>query len=302
MKEVVEPILNDNFNGVYDQRTKEWQGLFTEREGEKRSFHVETMLYGFGNAPVVGDGAPLPYDNAGTLWSINYPYYQVALGFAITEMAMEDGNHIDLAGTYGKHLAQSLAETEELFAANVLNQGFDASVTQKGGDGKPLFATNHDMANGQTFSNIGTPAALSMTSLEQMLIQIRLATDPMGKRIKLDPKNLVIPPSLMFAAEVALRSILNPDVAASNAINPVNSMNAIKGGAKIVTRLTSDTAFYITTDLGAASDKGLIRLNRRSLTRGSQEDFNTNSYQHKASQRYIFSWMDPRCCYGNVGM
>lgn len=301
MKEVVEPILNENFDGIYDQRTNEWKGIFEEREGMKRSSHVETVLYGFNNAPIVGDGAPLPYDTGGTLWSINYPYYQVALGFAITEMAMEDGEHLDLAATFGKHLAQSMYETEEIFAANVLNQGFDASVTQKGGDGKPLFSTTHLMANGQTFSNVGTTAALSMTSLENILIQISLAVDPMGKRIKLDPKNLVIPPSLKFIAEVALKSILNPDVSASNQINPVNSMNAIAGGAKVVTRLTSNTAYFITTDLKAAKDKGLIRLNRRNLTGGSQEDFNTNSVQFKKSQRYIFSWCDPRSCYGNLG-
>ena len=301
LREVVEPIMNDNFDGVYTQRKDEWKGVFAEREGLERSSHVETVLYGFNNAPVVGDGEPLPYSTGGTLWSINYPYYQIALGFAITKMAMEDGEHIDLAEKFSKHLAQSMIETQEIIAANVLNQGFDAGVTQKGGDGQPLFSTQHGMANGQVYSNKLTTAALSMTSLENALIQISLATDAMGKRIRIDPKQIVVPPALRFIAEVALRSILNPDVAASNQINPINSMNAIDGGAKVVTRLTSATAYFITTDLGAGNDSGLVRLNRRNMQGGSQPDFNTESVQYKKSMRYTFSWIDPRGVYGNLG-
>lgn len=302
LREVVEPILNDNYDGVYEQRKNEWKGVFAEREGLKRSSHVETVLYGFNNAPIVGDGEPLPYSTGGTLWSINFPYYQIALGFAITKMAMEDGEHIDIAAKFSKHLAQSMIETEEILAANVLNQGFDAGVTQKGGDGLPLFSTDHAMANGQTYSNKLTTAALSMTSLENALIQISLAVDAMGKRIRIDPKQLVVPPALRFIAEVSLRSILNPDATtASNAINPINSLNAIEGGYKVITRLTSSTAYFITTDLGAGNDSGLVRLNRRNIVGGSQPDFNTESVQYKKSMRYVFSWIDPRGCYGNLG-
>jgi hypothetical protein len=301
LREVVEPIINENFDSVYEQRRDEWKPIFTQQEGFKRSSHVETVLYGFGNAPITGDGEPLTYDIGGTLWSISYPYDQIALGFGITLMAMEDSEHIDIAQTFGRHLGQSMYETEEILAANIINNGFNSSYTQYGGDGQPLFSANHGMANGQVFSNIGTPAALSMSSLEQQLIQISLATDPMGKPIRLTPEMLVVPPALRFQAEVVLKSILNPDTPASNQINPVNSLQALGKGYQVITRLTSQTAWFISTDLNAKGDKGLVRFNRRNLTKGSQEDFNTNTVQNKASMRYRFGWVDPRGFYGNLG-
>lgn len=301
LREVVEPILNRNFDGVYAQRRDEWKPLFVEKQGEERSSHIETVLYGFGNAPVTGDGEPLTYGTGGTMWSINFPYDQIAMGFGITLMAMEDSEHMDIAATFGRHLAQSMYETEEILAANVLNHGFNAGFTQMGGDMQPLFSANHGMANGNVFSNIGTAASLSMTSLEQMLIQISLATDPMGKPIRLNPESLVVPPALRFQAEVALKSILTPDTPASNAINPINSLGMLEKGVKVVTRLSSQSAYYITTDLNSKGDLGLVRFNRRALTGGSQEDFNTSTMQFKKSQRYKYGWCDSRGIYGNLG-
>lgn len=301
LREVVEPIMNDNFNGVYAQRRDEWKPLFTQKQGLERSSHVQTVLYGFGNAPVTGDGEPLTYDTGGTMWSINFPYDQIALGFGITLMAMEDSEHMDMAATFGRHLAQSMYETEEILAANIFNNGFNASYSQMGGDGQPLFSANHAMANGNVFSNVGTAASLSMTSLEQMLIQISLATDSMGKPIRLNPESLVVPPALRFQAEVALKSILTPDTVASNQINPVNSLGMLEKGVQVVTRLTSQSAYYITTDLNAKGDMGLVRFNRRNLTGDSQNDFNTSTTQFKKSMRYRFGWVDSRGCYGNVG-
>lgn len=301
LREVVEPIMNENFDGLYDQRRDEWKTIFHSFEGAKRSSHVETVLYGFGNAPITGDGEPLSYDTGGTQWSINFPYDQVALGFGISLMAMEDSEHIDLAQKFSKHLAQSIYETEELLAANILNYGFNNSYTQLGGDGKPLFSATHALANGNTFSNVTTPAALSMTSLEDMLIQISLATDAKGKRIRLNPKKLVTSPYLRFQNQVVLNSILNPDTPSSNQINPISTMKALEGGDQIITRLTSPTAWFVATDLNSASDRGLVHINRRKLTRSTQEDFQTSTVQYKASMRYRFGWIDPRGMYGNLG-
>lgn len=302
LREVVEPIMNENFDGVYDQRRDEWKPLYKDRVGEKRSSHIETVLYGFGTAPVTGDGEPLSFDTGGTQWSINFPYDQVALGFGITLMAMEDSEHMDIAGKFGMHLAQSMYETEEILAANVINNGVNASYTQLGGDGQPLFSATHGMANGQTFSNLMTSASLSMTSLEQMLIQISLFKDAMGKPVRITPEMLVVPPALRFQAEVVLRSILNPDTTSSNQVNPINSMKALEKGSQVLTRLTSNTAWYVTTDLNTRGrDAGLVRFERRKLTKGSQEDFLTNTVQFKSSQRYRFGWIDPRGIVGNLG-
>ena len=302
LREVVEPIMNDNFGGVYEQRRNQWKPIFVEKPGLKRSSHVQTVLYGFTNAPILGDGEPLQYDQGGTQYSINFPYDEVALGFGITERAIEDSDWIDIAATFSRHLAQSLYETEEILAANILNYGFNASRTQQGGDQQPLFSNNHSLAIGGVASNLMTPASLSMTSIEAMLVQIGLAIDARGKKINLGPQRLIVPTALQFQASVVLKSILNPDaVTATNAINPVNSDNYLPEGFQVVTRLTSNTAWFIDTDLNAKQDMGLVKFNRRELKKGTNIDFNTNSVQHKASMRYRFGWVDWRGVYGNAG-
>ena len=65
---IVEPILNEAFDGVYDQRADEWKQIFTERPGIARSYHEEPVMYGFGSAPELPDGMPVTYQAGGILF------------------------------------------------------------------------------------------------------------------------------------------------------------------------------------------------------------------------------------------
>ena len=205
-RSIVEPILNESFDGIYDQRKDEWKGVFDEVQGIKRNYHEEPVLYGFGAAPELPDGMAVTYQSGGVLFAQRYWYKVYGLAFALTKVLVEDGDHIRIGQTYARHLAQSLVETKETLAANVLNNSFNAAY--QGGDGVSLIATNHPIVNG-TFSNqLTTAAALSQTSLEQMLIQIRNATDNNGKRIRLVPQKLVLSPSNVFQGEVLLKQCI----------------------------------------------------------------------------------------------
>ena len=205
-RSIVEPILNEEFNGIYDQRADEWSQVFREFKGIPRNYHEEPVLFGFGAAPELPDGMPVTYQSGGVLFIQRYVYRVYGLAFALTKVLVEDGDHIRIGQTYARHLAQSLIETKETLGANILNRAFNA--VYKGGDGKELVATDHPIANG-TFSNkLSTAANLSQTSLEQLLIQIRNAVDNNGKRIRLTPKKIVSGPSNVFQAEVLLKSAL----------------------------------------------------------------------------------------------
>ena len=48
---VVEPILNEVFDGVYNLRTDEWKAVFREQTGIARAYHEEPVMYGFNAAP-----------------------------------------------------------------------------------------------------------------------------------------------------------------------------------------------------------------------------------------------------------
>jgi hypothetical protein len=294
-RSIVEPILNEAFDGVYDQRADEWKQVFVQQQGIPRNYHEEPVLYGFGAAPELPDGMPVTYQAGGVLFLQRYVYKVYGLAFALTKVLVEDGDHIRIGQTYAKHLAQSLIETKETLCANVLNRAFTAGFN--GGDGVPLVSTSHPIANG-TFSNqLTTPAALSQTSLEQILIQIRNAVDNNGKRIRLNPEKLVVSPSNVFQAEVLLKSVLRTGTA-DNDINPVKSMGLLAGGQANLSRLTSTTAWWIKTD----APEGLKLMMRRGLEKSMEGDFETDSTRFKSTERYAVGFTDPRTVYGTAGL
>ncbi len=289
-RSIVEPILNEAFDGVYDQRADEWKQVFVQQQGIPRNYHEEPVLYGFGAAPELPDGTAVTYDAGGVLFLQRYVYKVYGLAFALTKVLVEDGDHIRIGQTYAKHLAQSLIETKETLCANVLNRAFTPGFN--GGDGVTLVNTAHPIAQG-TFSNqLTTPANLSQTSLEQILIQIRNAVDNNGKRIRLNPEKLVVSPSNVFQAEVLLKSVLRTGTA-DNDINPVKSMGLLAGGQANLSRLTSTTAWWVKTD----APEGLKLMMRRGLEKSMEGDFETDSTRFKSTERYAVGFTDPRTVY-----
>lgn len=294
-RSVVEPILNEVFDGVYEQRADEWSMVFREQKGIPRNYHEEPVLFGFGAAPELPDGMAVSYQSGGVLFLQRYLYKVYGLAFSLTKVLVEDGDHIRIGQTYAKHLAQSLIETKETLGANILNRAFNGAFP--GGDGVALVANNHPIVNG-TFSNVlTTPAALSQTSLEQLLIQIRNAVDNNGKRIRLTPKKIVTGPSNVFQAEVLLKSVLRAGTA-DNDINPVKSMGLLAEGQANLSRITSTTAWWVQTD----APEGLKLLMRRGLEKSMEGDFETDSMRYKATERYAFGWTDPRGIFGTAGV
>ena len=293
-RSIVEPILNESFDGIYDQRADEWSTVFKESAGIPRNYHEEPVLYGFGAAPQLPDGSPVTYQQGGVLFLQRYVYQVFGLAFALTRVLVEDGDHIRLGQVYAKHLAQSLVETKELLCANVLNRAFNSSYV--GGDGVSLINTAHPIASG-TFSNqLSTAAALSQTSLEQMLIQVRQAVDNNGKKIRLQPLKLVVAPGNVFQAEVLLKSVLRTGTA-NNDINPIKSIGLLPEGASVISRLTSATNWWIQTD----APEGMKLLTRRALEKTMEGDFETDSMRYKATERYQVGFTDPRALFGTPG-
>jgi hypothetical protein len=294
-RSIVEPILSEVFDGVYDQRKDEWSRVFREEQGIPRNYHEEPVLYGFGAAPQLPDGSPVTYQQGGVLFLKRYVYNVYGLAFALTKVLVEDGDHVRLGQTYAKHLAQSLIETKETLSANVLNRAFNSSY--QGGDGVQLNSNAHPIVNGTTSNLLSTAANLSQTSLEQMLIQIRQAVDNNGKKIRLNPTQLVVAPGNVFQAEVLLKSVLRAGTA-NNDINPVKSIGLLDEGATVLSRLTNPNAWWVQTD----APEGLKLMMRRALEKTMEGDFETDSMRYKATERYDVGWTDWRGAYGTPGV
>ena len=294
-RSIVEPILNEEFDGLYNQRADEWKQVFTERQGIPRNYHEEPVLYGFGAAPQLPDGTPVTYQQGGVLFLKRYVYSVYGLAFALTKVLVEDGDHIRIGQVYARHLAQSLIETKEVLSANVLNRAFNSNYI--GGDGVQLNSNAHPIVSGTASNLLATAANLSQTSLEQMLIQIRQAVDNNGKKIRLVPKQLVVAPGNIFQAEVLLKSVLRTGTA-NNDVNPIKSIGLLDEGAAVLSRLTSSTAWWVQTD----APEGMKLLMRRKLEKTMEGDFETDSMRYKATERYDVGFTDWRAMYGTPGV
>ena len=102
-RSIVEPILNEAFDGVYDQRADEWKQVFVQQQGIPRNYHEEPVLYGFGAAPELPDGTAVTYQAGGVLFLQRYVYKVYGLAFALTKVLVEDGDHIAI-GALTRHM------------------------------------------------------------------------------------------------------------------------------------------------------------------------------------------------------
>ena len=293
LKELL-PGLNALFGlqyATYDQEHKE----IYETETSERSFEEETKLSGFSAAPVKNEGSAIAYDNAQEAWTARYNHETIALGFSLTEEAIEDNLYDSLSARYTKALARAMAYTKQVKAAAVLNNGF--SNAYAGGDGVALFSASHPLVSGGTNSNIPTtPADLNETSLEAAVIQISLWTDERGLLIAAKPKKLVVPSSLQFVATRLLETELRVGTA-DNDINAIKNNGSISEGYCVNHFLTDTNAWFLTTDV----PNGMKHFVRSPLANSMDGDFDTGNVRYKSRERYSFGWSDPLGMFGSAG-
>jgi hypothetical protein len=267
-----------------------------ETETSERSFEEETKLSGFSAAPVKNEGSAIAYDNAQEAWTARYNHETIAMGFSITEEAVEDNLYDSLSSRYTKALARAMAYTKQVKAAYVLNTGFSGSgVTY--GDGVTLFNTAHPLVSGGVNSNTpSTPADLNETSLENAVIQIAAWTDERGLLIAAKPQKLIVPSALQFTATRLLETELRVSTA-DNDINALKNNGSIPGGYSINHYLTDTNAWFLLTDV----PNGLKHFVRTPLQNSMDGDFDTGNVRYKARERYSFGVSDPLGAFGSPG-
>ena len=293
LKELL-PGLNALFGMEYSRYGEEHKEIF-ETETSERSFEEETKLSGFSAAPVKNEGNAIAYDNAQEAWTARYNHETIALGFSITEEAIEDNLYDSLSSRYTKALARAMAYTKQVKGASVLNNGFSSSY--KGGDGVELFSTAHPLVSGGTNSNEpATAADLNETSLEAAVIQIAGWTDERGLLIAAKPRKLIVPPNLMFVATRLLETELRVGTN-NNDVNAIKTMGSIPEGFRVNHFLTDTNAWFLCTDV----PNGLKHFVRTPLQNSMDGDFDTGNVRYKARERYSFGWSDPLGMYGSPG-
>ena len=292
LKELL-PGLNALFGLEYKTYGEEHKEIY-ETETSERSFEEETKLSGFSAAPVKAEGAAIAYDNAQEAWTARYNHETIALGFSITEEAVEDNLYDSLSKRYTKALARAMAYTKQVKAASVLNNGFSSNYV--GGDGQPLFSASHPLITGGVNSNRLTASDLNETSLEAAVIQIAGWTDERGLLIAAKPNKLIVPPALMFTAKRLLDTELRV-ATADNDINALKAMGSIPGGYTVNHFLTDTNAWFLTTDV----PNGMKHFVRTPLQNSMDGDFDTGNVRYKSRERYSFGWSDPLGMFASPG-
>jgi hypothetical protein len=293
LKELL-PGLNALFGLEYARYGEEHKEIY-ETETSERSFEEETKLSGFSAAPVKNEGAAIRYDNGQEAWTARYNHETIALGFSLTEEAIEDNLYDSLSARYTKALARAMSYTKQVKAAAVLNNGFSASYP--GGDGVALFSTAHPLVSGGTNSNTpATQADLNETSLENAVIQIAAWTDERSLLIAAKPRKLIVPSALQFVATRLLETSLRVGTN-DNDINALKNNGSIPEGYTINHFLTDTNGWYLTTDV----PNGMKHFIRTPLSNSMDGDFDTGNVRYKSRERYSFGWSDPLGMFASQG-
>lgn len=293
LKELL-PGLNALFGLEYKKYGEEHKEIY-ETETSERSFEEETKLSGFSAAPVKNEGAAIAYDNAQEAWTARYVHETIAMGFSLTEEAIEDNLYDSLSARYTKALARGMAYTKQVKAASILNNGFSGGPTY--GDGQTLFSTAHPLVSGGTNSNtFASGADLNETSLEAAVIQIAGWTDERGLLIAAKPKKLVVPPALQFVATRLLETELRVGTN-DNDINAIKNNGSVAEGYTINHYLTDTNAWFLLTDV----PNGLKHFVRTPMQTSMDADFDTGNSRYKARERYSFGVSDPLGIFGSSG-
>ena len=296
------PGLNAVFGIEYKDVDNEHAPLYATEQSD-RAFEEEVLFTGFGTAPVKSEGAAVQYDSAQEGYVSRYTNETVALAFAVTEEAMEDNLYDTFAKVRARGLARAMANTKQVKAADVFNNGFSTAYT--GGDGVALFSTSHPTVGAGNQSNTLGATDLSEASLESALITISKAQDDRGILIGLQAVSLHVPSDLIYTADKILNSTLSTTTATNSTtgVTNVNDINALRSqgilpkGLFVNRRFTDTNAWFLKTDC----PNGTKMFVRSPLQTKMEPDFDTGNLRFKGRERYSFGWSDWRGFYGASG-
>ena len=293
------PGLNAVFGMEYGEVNNELEPLY-EIENSDRAFEEEVLFTSFGSAPTKGEGAAVTYDDAQESYTARYTAETVALAFAVTEEAMEDNLYDTFAKLRAKGLARAMANTKQVKAANVFNNGFTDTI----GDGAAFFSTSHPTVADGNQSNLIAASDLAESTLETALTNVQKIKDDRGILIGASAVSLHIPVDSWAIADRILSSPGNTSASGGQAANPnINAINAVRHlgmlpeGYHINRRFTDTTSWFVKTDV----PNGTKMFVRSPLQTKMEPDFDTGNLRFKARERYSFGVSDWRGWAGSQG-
>lgn len=281
-------MFQDGLTSWGEEYSKVFNVLSSTKQSEKDSYES-----GFGMMPEKAEGVAATYDVIYPGISETYTHKTYALGYELTEEAIED--NLRTPETFNKlptALNRSAIETIEVTAANIYNNGFSTT----GFDGVVLFSTSHPTLDGSTQSNRPTVHAdLSVTSLTAGLTAIEKFVDERGLKRPTKAVLLIVAVDNWNVAEELLGSEYKPYVAN----NEVNALQKKDLQYFVYHYLTDTDAWFLQAEKGNHMLKFFWRVKLGKLRRGT--DFDSTNLKHLARMRFSVGYSHYMGTYGTEG-
>ena len=278
----------------YSEHPQEYPDFFDVETSDK-AYEEDVEISGFGLLREKDQGAALNYDAEVQGSVTRYTHIAYAGGYIVTFEELRDNLYEVVSKRRAAMLAFAGRQTEEIVAANVFNQAFNASYPI--GDGQAFISSTHPTLTGNQSNLLTTSADLSETAIEDLGIQIMQATDYRGNKISLIPRCLGISPAQWFDANRIINSVLQNDTA-NNAINVIKASGMFPEGIKVNHYLLSSTAWYIRTN----APYGARFLGRDKPMFDTDNEFDTRNAKAAQYMRLSAGITDWRGYYGTPGV
>lgn len=290
--ELLAPGLQKVFSRTYNEAPEMWTQFFNA-ESSDRAYEEHFTWAGFEPFQNYGELEDIELRDAKPGYKVRYVHRKWGLGYKLSQELVDDNLYGGVIDQFPAHLARAARATKETVAASIFNLGFSGS--QPGGDGKPLFATDHPLygsAGGTTSNTFSTPRALSYTALKDAIIQLKRTVADDGIFSPITPAILLVPDALKFKAQ----EILGTDRVPYSADNTTNVLKGENLQVVSWSYLTDDDNWFL---LAPKSQTKLFYFERWPL-RQIMKDIELNqSMVHLAYERYSFGFSDH---YGTFGV
>jgi len=292
------PALDEIVFNKFDRFPPQYSQIFRMMTS-KKSIEQTAEIAGLGTFGLVTEGGNVRYDESVPGFSKTYTHSQFGLGFKITRIMVDD-DRFAIIDKLASDLGRGAKETIEIAAASVFNNGFSGAFA--GPDGKALFATDHPLVKtgGTQTNTLASAADLDITSIELALTDFRRMLDPSGKKIRVRPEQLIVPPELEFAASEIINTGAQRSDTANHTINAFANRANMPSFSKMTVwdYLTDPDAWFISA---SPEDTELRFYWREKFNTIHQTDFDSRSIKTAGWYRNSFGFSSFYGVYGSPG-
>ncbi|MBD3335757.1 MAG: hypothetical protein GF355_09600 [Candidatus Eisenbacteria bacterium] len=251
----------------------------------------KSMIGDMGLLETFDDDESWPTDRYDETYYKTFTVVQYGTSVKIGQVAMEDDKW-SVFGERARLMGQVAQITQEIHAASIFNNGFDA-VNFPIPDGQALCDGAHPLDGGATDSNLGA-ADVDVGPLQAAITAFKQQRSHRGHFIGAVPVMVLIPVELEWMLIELLQSKLRPDVA-ENATNALRQAQLDWGSWHY---LTDPDAWFL---LGPKKRTKLYWITRLPVTTSDDRDPATGAFWYKLRTRYSYGALDWRNVWGSPG-